>query len=260
MAGISSKALKANYAENKYKFNDGNELQSKEFSDGSGLEMYDAGFRMYDPQIGRFHQLDPLSDLFESYSPYVFALNNPILMNDPLGLAADTAVSGFPLMPEVVVTPNNPQLNPTQVNDPTSNEPAPMPSAMVPFIPSESDFVAEPEKRDYKWYEFFNDHNPGGDFLYELNKYNPLASGVNAIWGIATGHDTYGVPQNSGDIGTNVFAAIVPALRLESTIANTTLSATRQGIKKRYQFPMILNIFSTQNINYIYYCLKPEVA
>ena len=70
------------------KFNDGNELQSEEFSDGSGLDMYDAVHRMYDPQIGRFGQIDKLADVLFNYSPYIFGNNNPILYNDPLSEVA----------------------------------------------------------------------------------------------------------------------------------------------------------------------------
>jgi RHS repeat-associated protein len=82
MAGISSKA--AGTLENKYKFED-KELQSKEFTDNSGLELYDFGSRMQDPQIGRWHSIDPMAGKWDSYSPYNFTLNNPILNVDPNG-------------------------------------------------------------------------------------------------------------------------------------------------------------------------------
>lgn len=93
MAGISDVALKTSYVENKFRYNGGDELQNKEFSDGSGLELYDAIHRMYDPQIGRFGQIDPLADVANSYSPYGFASDDPILRNDPSGLK-DTTING----------------------------------------------------------------------------------------------------------------------------------------------------------------------
>ena len=86
MAGISDKALKSNYAENKYRYNAGTELQNKEFFDGSGLELYTTDHRLYDPQLGRFAQVDAYADVFENWSPYTYAIDNPVLLNDPSGL------------------------------------------------------------------------------------------------------------------------------------------------------------------------------
>jgi len=91
MSGISSKALKPNYSENRRKYNGGSQLQNKEFTDGTGLELYTTNYRMYDPQIGRFNQIDPFAEVNEDASTYTYANNNPILFNDPLGLLSDSS-------------------------------------------------------------------------------------------------------------------------------------------------------------------------
>jgi len=75
MAGISDKAIKSNYGENKYRFQK-QELQSKEFSDGSGLEMYEFKYRMDDPQVGRFWSIDPLANKYVYNSTYAFSENH----------------------------------------------------------------------------------------------------------------------------------------------------------------------------------------
>jgi RHS repeat-associated protein len=84
MSGISDKAPKSMYPENKYRFG-GKELQHQEFSDGSGLELYDYGARMYDQQLGRWDVLDKMADKYYGTGPYVYVLDRPTVAFDPDG-------------------------------------------------------------------------------------------------------------------------------------------------------------------------------
>lgn len=43
-------------------------------------------FRGYDPALGRFMQIDPLTGYIPGISQYQFGFNNPVRTNDPLGL------------------------------------------------------------------------------------------------------------------------------------------------------------------------------
>lgn len=64
----------------KYKYN------GKEYQDELGLNLYDFGFRNYDPAIGRWMNIDPLADERDWMTPYNYVQNSPMVRIDPFGL------------------------------------------------------------------------------------------------------------------------------------------------------------------------------
>ncbi|MCB9262599.1 MAG: RHS repeat-associated core domain-containing protein [Flavobacteriales bacterium] len=68
-----------------YRFGFNGKEQDKEGM-GGGQSTYDYGFRIYNPAIGKFLSVDPLTQSYPWYTPYQFASNQPIHAIDLDGL------------------------------------------------------------------------------------------------------------------------------------------------------------------------------
>lgn len=71
------------YQKNRYLYNS-KELQDDKMT-SEALTWYDYGARFYDPQIGRFHTVDPKAYKFFSTSPFSYCADNPMSRIDPNG-------------------------------------------------------------------------------------------------------------------------------------------------------------------------------
>ncbi len=69
-----------NPADNRFLFN------GKEKQLTGGLNLIDYGWRMYDPEVARWFNIDPLAEKYYPVSPYVFTLNSPVRFIDPFGM------------------------------------------------------------------------------------------------------------------------------------------------------------------------------
>ena len=67
--------------------NDDYKFTGYELDNEARLDLYHANARGYDPVLGRFMQIDPMSDLFPHVSSYAYGNNNPLRFTDPTGMA-----------------------------------------------------------------------------------------------------------------------------------------------------------------------------
>ena len=63
-----------------YKYN------GKELDQMHGLNLYDYSARYYESAVGRFTTVDPLAEMYYSWSPYAHVMNNPLKYVDPTGM------------------------------------------------------------------------------------------------------------------------------------------------------------------------------
>jgi RHS repeat-associated protein len=77
----SSATITSVNTSNNYKFQD-KEFNRKEFVNTWGLDWYNHGARMYDPELGKWHVQDPA---LQSHNPYMAMGNNPVIFTDPDG-------------------------------------------------------------------------------------------------------------------------------------------------------------------------------
>ena len=66
-------------AAEKYKYN------GKELNEDLGMNVYEYGWRQYDPAIGRFQNIDRFTEKYMPLSPYSYAANNPLKYIDVKG-------------------------------------------------------------------------------------------------------------------------------------------------------------------------------
>ena len=92
------------YAFSAYRFHfNGKETDNEVYGEGN---VYDYGFRIYNPRLGKFLSVDPLTKNYAMLTPYQFAANTPIRAIDVDGLEAAEVGKHNPLLVIIVLGRN----------------------------------------------------------------------------------------------------------------------------------------------------------
>ena len=160
MAGISSKA--AGGIQNKE-----NTFQGQRFDDDLGLNWVQFKWRNHDPQIGRFIEIDPLSEKYEYNSAYAFSENKVIAHVELEGL-------------EAVLIINNPQVlqNVTQAFK-NNNEDEAIRLVWVAVSKKEATFTPDQNKVQGGGYNIFDE---AGNGLYGTDNRQRVMNSPKEPW------------------------------------------------------------------------------
>ena len=176
------------------------QYNGKELQDELGLNWIDYGARNYQPDLGRWMNIDPLADDPDQVdkSPYAFTWNNPINMVDPTGLKPEDIIFTNNDGNEIARILTNDETDTYVSVDTDVNLPTPV------EIDARTDDVADAVGINFEWSITVGGGAHGGTgFVYFMNGedegslFNYDYKGANVGLGEGFGISTYASEFNS---------------------------------------------------------------